>query len=56
MQILIDPDYREITIVTNSQTSSNRTGEASSSAINRNDTADTGEEAESDSDTSGRRR
>ena len=59
MQILIDPECHEITITTNPQSinhrasSSNRTGEASgSSAINRNDAADTGEEeAESDSDT-----
>ena len=58
MQILIDPECHEITIMTNSQSvndrtsSSNRAGEASGSAINRNDMADTGEEeAESDSDT-----
>ena len=55
MQILIDPESHEITIMTSQDvsTSSNQTDEASSSAINSNDMADI--ENETDSDSSGQR-
>ena len=57
MQILIDPESREITIVTSpQQTSSNRIGEASGNATNRGNDAADNEEEDMDSDGSGRRR
>ena len=59
MQILIDPESHEITVMTSQDvnTSSNWTDGASSSAINSNDAADEDDcVEESDSDSSGRRR
>lgn len=59
MQILIDPESHEITIVTSQDVnaSSNRNDGASSSAINSNDAADDDNcVEETDSDSSGQRR